>query len=302
MDCEGITREIEKFPELLGHFNVGQNRSVQAAKESQTRLNWQVELIEKKVYRIKLKTAEKIFGKEFFGSSKIGMAFELSPPEEPHLPEIPFSKAEMLAAKEQGMFLIYRPESIIGMPLTLRNLEKIYLEKSLSFFDFYQNSAKLQSHRDYQYFNEEQIRPGWALVSKKLLPQKNYDQQMVALAKKARTKIESEDYLIRAYYSLDDEIKRTALKHMLSHEINLEYRPRAVEVVYDLLVYNSNMPEKLFGNELILTSTATEADGTVIAIGWSWGDATIDIEPLGLTQIIRDNPAKAIYVKRGGHA
>jgi len=163
-----------------------------------------------------------------FGEVGVNVRFPLN-----ELPPFPYTEGDLQAARTFGEMLVLRPEAVIVngrvAPLTMR--EFTYLLRRIR--------VKLNfSERDtsdwYRKGEFAQIRLGWALVKKDVLPGST------------NSTWNSQEYLLRKY--------EAALKERGAQNASVKRRT-AAEAVYDLLLHYANTGEMLLQDKFDWTLT-----------------------------------------------
>lgn len=139
--------------------------------------------------RATIEEARDILGDDFFGPEalvKIGVTVAKS-----EIPGIQFTAAELERAKELDQFLILRRANFNdGEPLTMQRLER-YMQMTV---DAKRKGKILYNDwfKGEDFFKNATPRPGWALVSKQVMPgtqSKNYLQQTERIAEYLKTQV-----------------------------------------------------------------------------------------------------------------
>jgi hypothetical protein len=137
---------------------------------------------------ISFEEAERLFGKDFFGPTKVEKVFGHTPET---IPPIPFSKTELERAKELGQQLILqvamlqikgeKAGHVSPHPLTLQSLKQKFTTSHDGKKVFYERDW----YKSEDFFQNQKPRTGWRLTSKDLISgstSKNYVEQTDLLA------------------------------------------------------------------------------------------------------------------------
>lgn len=179
---------------------------------------------------------------------------------------VPFSKEELLRAKELGQFLVYRTDKDpMGNPLTMQKLQHLLQPK----FDGEGKGKVLYDpvwYKGEEFFTTETPKAGWALVSKEVIPNsasKNYLQQIDAIEDYVKNRVfaggvvpvayqhafaEYGDKKARIAKLIKDEDWKSAAKELAGLQVNKIFRQSPVEAVYDLMSYFAKNGERPLGS------------------------------------------------------
>ena len=237
---------------------------------------------------VSFEEAERLFGKDFFGPTKVEKVFGHTPET---IPLIPFNKTELERAKELGQQLILYTSTLSStvpggkvVPLTLENLKqkfpKAHDDKPTWYSqDWYENE---------EFFKSERPRTGWRLTSKDLVPDsisKNYLEQTDVLIehltkevfKGISTPKEYSD-AIREFNKERPNIARLiesdwqkASQALVDLKITKLVRELPIEVMYRLILNDQANKDKPLPSTY--TWTASRASGgPLVGVGGFGGD------------------------------
>jgi MoxR-like ATPase len=240
-----------------------------------------------------MKEAKEIMGKDFIGPEEAKAVYGIEPGV---IPAIPFSKTELEKAHELGQVLIFR------LPITMAQINESLKgklkddEKLLRSFD--ESTGKLEDgcwYKDEAFYNEEMSKAGWALVSKKVIPDsissdgKDYWQQTKALVQYTKDKVFSGSTMPAEYQEAIDEFNKYAdkfagkdddeinallgsedwqkyAKEFSNLKINQLTRHSAAEALYDIATYYKINGERLLESTYTWTNSLA-SDGNLVDVG-----------------------------------
>ncbi len=226
-----------------------------------------------------LATAKTIFtrGTDAFGTDELRLALgiELS-----SVPPLPFSEAELKRARELGQYLILQAGAAKdGKLLTMKK-----------FHDQFSNElgdGKLLYDTDWyakeDFYTKDTPRPGWALVSRKVIPgseSSDYIVQTQAIADYLRKEVYKDEELPEAYAvaieefeSRKDELEKLrgndwekCAKELAELKLNQWFREKPSEVLYGLVVQHQVNNERLLPDMHTWTNQRS-SDGRLVLIG-----------------------------------
>lgn len=282
--CLQLKKDYDLALKLLGLFNANfeeavAKREFRKIKQVKKALEAVLRGIWERFYCSPEK-AKEILGEDYLGPEAVLHAFgvDLKPEQ---IPRIPFKEWEIEKAKEMEQFLVLRIDKTrTGKPLTIKNIEE-------------ECGFPMASHRvvynKSNITNRETPRVGWALVSKQSIPgslNKNYLQQTevlvnylsyqyhrYAMPQKLREIIfETGQSIIRIRSELSQANHNKiawnkVAKELTNLEINRLFRPKSVEVVYDMEIYHSNTTKSLIPKEQVWTWEFLERYNRVSSVG-----------------------------------
>lgn len=232
----------------------------------------------------KILQAKKIFGLDFLGPEEISKVWgvEINPNS---VPPIPFTQPDLIRAKELNQFLILRTsQDSNGKPLTMKRMNQILQPeftqaeqgKLLYSIDWYKNEP---------FFAKDTPNPGWALVSKDVIPGttgKNYLKQTVRLAEYLKTQVFEGQNTPQIYQEALEEFgeeKQAELQQLMNNnwqeatnalsnlKLNQFLRPTPSDVLYDFLAYfritNKRLLEKMY-----TWTKARSSDSRLVDLGY----------------------------------
>lgn len=250
---------------------------------------------------IALEDAERLFGKDFFGPADIEKVFGVRLDA---VPEIPFSKEELVIAKKLNQQLIYQHDVMDvknpvsgkierNVSVTLKNLKKFFTKahdgkEVFHDLDWYENES---------FWKQEKPRAGWRLTSKDLLPNstsKSYLKQTDMLVEHLEKQIFKNTKLPKQYEDAVTEFKseRSKIEPLAESTTDLEWkrgskmladlaitkltRELPVEVMYRLILNDQARKEKLLPSKYTWTASRG-SDGILVDVGYfGAGGAFVD--------------------------
>lgn len=280
LDCARAEKVFKWAAEAAANFDVElkTGRELEKMKNLKGVLETNFQELKKLVWESTpdLELAEKIMGKDFLGPDDVRKAFRTNDPKLNQPPEIPFSIGDLKRARELGHYLILRIDNA--------HIDNGWLSKNITIermADFFKKSSLITvsqgSTRDWQedsLFNRETPKPGWALMSKNIVPEtdkENYLEQLRELARYADREFFLQSKTPETFHHIWDnflkkqkeiqtresrgrmasgEVTRSLV--LESHEaemLNRALRPTAVELVYDIFVYHQKNEEFLASGE-----------------------------------------------------
>lgn len=242
--------------------------------------------------------AREIFGKDFLGPDAVKKAFGIDIPSG-NIPKIPFPQAELERAKELDQFLILRTDRAPGgQPLTILKMTELPGPHLIA-----ERIASIGNRLDYEdrarpYISSDISRkPGWALVSKELIPgsaKTHYLDQTNVLASYIRDEVykgvdlpikyqralhefmEQKEWLYSEFTRLKNLDKYEPLRNhqdfadrVISLKLNQLMRQTPVEAFYDALVFFENNGTFLLANTSTCTLTTIPPHGIIVTMGHS---------------------------------
>jgi hypothetical protein len=222
-------------------------------------INEKVAMLKKTKKLVHIDTASKILGEKFLGPKAIkeALGVKLKPGE---IPPIPFSKEELLRAKELDQALIlHAPADSTGKLLTAEN-QGVILHKRMS-----SKEAKSPEALDDKYYYEaEAPKLEWKLVSLQIIPNTasaNYLNQLYEIASYLSKKVFRGVVMPVIYQEAVEELKseglvigkileskpEDAVKKIASLKITKLFRQNASEVIYDHIVVVTAMKKWPYG-------------------------------------------------------
>lgn len=211
---------------------------------------------------VSVERAREILGEEnVFAAAAIEAAFGFRPEKTPH---IPFSEELLRRAQELGMFLVLRvDQSNKGEELTVAKITNLIQQRQ----EKMQQEGQLTDHKLIEPYiarsaaKDIKIRPGWALVSKRLLEdlaRKNYptqtkyiidwvekqffkNQRLPKIIKQEVIKREIDNFdrlVIAAFVSENQD--RNQNDTTFDQLINELFRPNPAELLHDIFIYYFN--------------------------------------------------------------
>jgi hypothetical protein len=184
------------------------------------------------VERASIGDARRIFGQDVIGLEEVSavlgaVAAEL---DRASIDRLPFAREQLMRAADEAMMLVLRVAAADGRPLTILDLAARFPGRTTEETPWFAKEA---------FAARETCRVGWALVEK----------QPFARSRNL-SYAEQQEELDQRSESLGIKLRRR----------------RAVEVVYDTLLYSSVRGERLLGTEWDWSSTAT-SDGGFVSVG-----------------------------------
>lgn len=259
-------------------------RLLNSLEELQGLIDHRCQFLEIQLPKIEIARAKEIMGEDLLGPAEISRCFGLRE-QDIKQPRIPLSPDELRGAKELGMFLTLRidqfghnwPVTMLEMDVRLRNLRNFRMVRTV-----HQNDdGKYEAE---SFYNAQIPRPGWALVTKELLPQSvsaNPAKQTKLLADflprvaeqipsvgtqvtKALADFEPFERVIE-----EGGIEENSFKDWLPNLlVNKSFRPTPVELMYDLFVYQTATGTRLLADQHSMTTiTADSTENPFITVG-----------------------------------
>lgn len=221
-----------------------------------------------------LEEAERIIGPDFFGPEAIEKAFGIVSED---VPDVPYTVEQLEQAKQLGEMLVYREVwgargRMGSVPLTLSGMQ----------FNYEQRLKQKLLASDWSNSNEpaaqEYVRPGWALVSKDVLPGSTgkdyFDQTLVlydhlvevgTLPKDDKARLKLAETLAELI-KLNETDWKEAAQRAAELPINAAHRRRLVEQVYDLAVSQAATGKHLLPDKYDWGSSR-HSDGSLLDAG-----------------------------------
>lgn len=266
-----IIRTVEYVPKPAESkrkaLNEDLEESFEKASSSEVSPTSRIEKVEKGETTIE--RGREIMGKDFFGFDQVSAAFgkiEMRP----EYTKIPYSEAELERAKAQGEMLVLRANTGSTKLPTMEGINKI-MESRLS-----GSEGKLLYDTDWyeneDFFKKQEVREGWALVSKDLIENstsKDYINQ-TAILRDHLISLDSltEDELSEVSNEKLNDIRKlmdrdweAASKQLSELKINQNHRRTASEALYDFVIRFKNTTDKDRMLESVYDWTNTRASG-----------------------------------------
>ena len=237
---------------------------------------------ERRDYAVSWSRAREVMGQDYLGAEAIKNAFGV----EVGAPSIPFSEEELLRAKELGQMLVLRVDTLQGEPTSIRQINDLLAEKwkreekgdVLNTYQRWRHEIKGE-----KLFEEEAIRPGWALVSKDLVPEttdKNYIEQTERLVTHLKEDIFKDQNLKGEYAQAVQEFEsqkaeltelmtsnwQECAKRLVELKITQLCRQTDEENIYDLALYYSATGKRLLPNKYSWSGSCSQ-DGSLVGVG-----------------------------------
>jgi len=253
-----------------------------------------------------IKTAEEIMGEEnVLGIDAIEATFDFKPlPRE--IPNIPFSRVELIRAKELHQFLVLRVnKDKDGKPLTMEKMNELKGGKTKDESKILYSAddkGKLKDDTWYKaedFFSKEAPTLGWALVSKEVIPNstsQNYLDQTETLVDYLKNQVFKGQKLDKAYQEAiaefnkeKDSIKKlmdsdwkTAAEKLEKLKINNLCRQTPADALYDILLMKEKNDEYILSDKYTWTNRR-DSGGKLVSVG----DAASD--GVGVNSDLPDN-------------
>ena len=238
---------------------------------------------------IEFQEAKELFGEDFIGPEEIEKTWGVRPEE---IPDIPFSREELERAKEMGQMLVLRVDRTEdGKPMSLEAMndiiQKRWDEEGKGKLLYTTNEYKNWKKRTGADFSQKAPRAGWALVSKKLLPQstsKNYAQQTELMVARLKDNVFKDMEIPEEYEEAFQEWEQVkqknkniqellrnpdnpkydwqqAAKELVKLKITQLTRQSIQEIIYDLALDYDKNGKRLLPN-VYTWSNSCSANGT----------------------------------------
>ena len=269
----------EKF--LLAFKKAKKSGDPEEAKRLKKELEEKITALREKLF-VSIERAKEILGKDVLGPDEAAKLLNTTAPElfKGKIPPIPFKTKDIEKAKERGEMLVLRvKEDSEGNPLTMSRIEEMLQARFTK-----EGKGKIlfdtNWYKNEDFFIKDTPNLEWKLVSKDILPgstNKNYIEQTKLLREhlksiNALTPEEEEECTDAKLQILWDELgfnkkgdiadqskydanwKRIA-QILVNLKINQNHRRKAIESLYDTLLYFSANNERLLSSSYESTRT-----------------------------------------------
>ena len=181
--------------------------------------------------RASIEDARRIFGQDVIGFEEVrSVLAAVAGGDGAAIDSVPFAREQLMRAADEAMMLVFRVSANDGRPLTILELAARFPGGTSDGEPWFAKDA---------FASTETCRVGWALVEKQPFPQSRN----------------------LPYGDQDDELEKR------SRRLGMHLRRRrAVEAVYDTLLYSSVRGERLLASEWDWSSTST-SDGGFVSVG-----------------------------------
>lgn len=283
-NCQEITEKIRQISADAGRINLALAQKMGAAEALVAKQRIETILLELSHLPVTPEGARKIMGQDFLGLEAIEKVFgpEALPQE---IPPIPFSKKELLKAKELGQFLVLRVDRApSGEPLTIKKINELLGPKYAA-----EGSKLLRDKSWYEnkdFFTKETPEVSWALTSKGVIDDsyfKDYLDQIPTIIRYLKQVFPEGLPEIYEYAAEDwqnnskiDDIPLidaagwpAKIQEIIeSLQINQLTRQTPAEAIYDLVMYHQNNGQHLLAFKLAWTSRQIpDSDCEIVSVG-----------------------------------
>ena len=235
--------------------------------------------------KVSYQEAKDILGEDFLGPEAAEKTWGFRPETIP----IPFTREELIRAKELNQFLQLRVDRIMDTsgnyaPLTMQNADKILGPKFLA-----ANKGKVLFNAtdewklNSDFFTKETPQVRWALVSKDVIPnstKKNHLQQTEVIVEYIKNQIFQGQQIPREYQEAIDEFEaqkatiadliktdwKAAALALENLKINQMTRQTPVEAAADTVTYFDNNGKRLLQTKYTWTARRS-SDGRLVSFG-----------------------------------
>jgi len=230
-----------------------------------------------------IREAKEIFGQDFLGVEAVSKTFNFDLKAE-HIPAIPFSRTELLKAKELGQMLILRVNKFAdGRALTMVNMHKAMANKKPKPAEPALSSPEGSWYKDEVFYTAEAPVLGWALVSKEVVPNsesKNYLQQTERLVEYLKNDVFKGQPLPKEYADAIAEFEKKkagiatiitsdwkkAAEELANLKLTELTRQSPVEALYDGLMFRETNKKYLLPG-VYTWSKRRDSDGDLVYVG-----------------------------------